>query len=151
MNVIRVKDLNRLVQPAVALTVDPGPGDAFGGLADLEVQFGLPRWPCCAIPGGGGRGAALRAGAPGPGLVAGVRSVPGPGWDEEELIARCRRLDVPTLIVAGAADVRSRWPVGSPAAALPDVARVVLPGAGHLPRVESPGSFGWAVLAHLDR
>ncbi|MER5263767.1 alpha/beta hydrolase [Actinosynnema sp. NPDC002837] len=71
--------------------------------------------------------------------------------DEEEMIARCRDLPVPTLIVDGAADVRPRWAVDSLAAALPDVARVVLPGAGHLPWVESPGSFGWAVLAHLDR
>ncbi len=72
-------------------------------------------------------------------------------WDERELVARCRELDVPTLIVDGAADVRPRWVVDSLADALPDVARVVLPGAGHLPWVESPGSFGWAVLAHLAR
>ncbi|ROP41305.1 alpha/beta fold hydrolase [Saccharothrix texasensis] len=72
-------------------------------------------------------------------------------WDEAELIARCRGLDVPTLIVDGAADLRPRWSVDSLADALPDVARVVLPGAGHVPWVESPGSFGWAVLAHLDR
>ncbi|WP_157621145.1 hypothetical protein [Saccharothrix sp. NRRL B-16348] len=32
-----------------------------------------------------------------------------------------------------------------------EVARVVLPGAGDVPRVESPGSFGWAVLAHPGR
>ena len=72
-------------------------------------------------------------------------------WDEQELVARCRELDVPTLIVDGAADVRPRWSVDSLADALPDVARVVLPGAGHVPWVESPGSFGWAVLAHLTR
>ncbi|MFD1147160.1 alpha/beta fold hydrolase [Saccharothrix hoggarensis] len=72
-------------------------------------------------------------------------------WDEEELVARCRELAVPTLIVDGAADVRPRWAVDSLAEALPDVARVVLPGAGHVPWVESPGSFGWAVLAHLAR
>jgi proline iminopeptidase len=72
-------------------------------------------------------------------------------WDEAELVARCRLLTVPTLIVDGAADVRPRWAVDSLAEALPDVARVVLPGAGHVPWVESPGSFGWAVLAHLAR
>ncbi|GAB3008838.1 alpha/beta fold hydrolase [Saccharothrix stipae] len=71
--------------------------------------------------------------------------------DEAELIARCRALAVPTLIVDGAADIRPRWAVDSLAEALPDVARVVLPGAGHVPWVESPGSFGWAVLAHLTR
>ncbi|WP_033441567.1 alpha/beta fold hydrolase [Saccharothrix sp. NRRL B-16314] len=70
-------------------------------------------------------------------------------WDEEDLVARCRELAVPTLIVDGAADVRPRWAVDSLAEALPDVARVVLPSAGHVPWVESPGSFGWAVLAHL--
>ncbi|WP_367137464.1 alpha/beta fold hydrolase [Saccharothrix sp. HUAS TT1] len=73
------------------------------------------------------------------------------GWDERDLVSRCRVLDVPTLIVDGAADVRPRWAVDSLADALPDVARVVLPGAGHVPWVESPGSFGWAVLAHLAR
>lgn len=70
---------------------------------------------------------------------------------EEDLVARCRELAVPTLIVDGAADPRPRWAVDSLADALPDVARVVLPGAGHVPWVESPGSFGWAVLAHLAR
>ncbi|MBB5804624.1 proline iminopeptidase [Saccharothrix ecbatanensis] len=72
-------------------------------------------------------------------------------WDEQDLVARCRELAVPTLIVDGAADVRPRWAVDSLAEALPDVARVVLPSAGHVPWVESPGSFGWAVLAHLAR
>lgn len=72
-------------------------------------------------------------------------------WDEQDLVRRCRELAVPTLIVDGAADVRPRWAVDSLAGALPDVARVVLPSAGHVPWVESPGSFGWAVLAHLAR
>ncbi|MGW4113365.1 alpha/beta fold hydrolase [Actinosynnema sp. NPDC004786] len=70
---------------------------------------------------------------------------------EAELVARCRDLAVPTLIVDGAADPRPRRAVDPLADALPDVARVVLPGAGHVPWVGSPGSFGWAVLAHLAR
>jgi proline iminopeptidase len=69
--------------------------------------------------------------------------------DEDELVEACRELDVPTLIVDGAADLRPRWAVDSLADALPDVARVVLPNAGHVPWLEAPGSFGWAVLAHL--
>lgn len=72
-------------------------------------------------------------------------------WDERDLVGRCRELNVPTLIVDGAADVRPRWAVDSLAEALPDVARVVLPSAGHVPWVESPGSLGWAVLSHLAR
>jgi pimeloyl-ACP methyl ester carboxylesterase len=129
-------------------------GPVARALTDLEavrVHFGLPRMALL----GHSRGAdvALRYALAHPDRVSSLVCVSGAGqgWDEEELIARCRDLDVPTLIVDGAADVRPRWAADSPVAALPDVARVVLPGAGHLPWVESPGSFGWAVLAHLDR
>ncbi|MEU5693837.1 alpha/beta hydrolase [Actinosynnema sp. NPDC020468] len=69
-------------------------------------------------------------------------------WSEADLVARCRELRVPTLIVDGADDVRPRWAVDSLAAALPVVDRVVLP-AGHLPWVEQPAAFSRAVLAHL--
>lgn len=60
------------------------------------------------------------------------------GWDEAAVLARCRELTVPTLILEGAADVRPRWAVDPLAAALPDVTRVTLPGVGHLPWLEAP-------------
>lgn len=60
-------------------------------------------------------------------------------WREPELVAACRDLPVPTLILEGAEDVRPRWAVDSLADALPDVTRVTLPGVGHLPWIEAPG------------
>jgi proline iminopeptidase len=67
------------------------------------------------------------------------------------LPARCRDLDVPTLIVDGAEDIRPRSSVDSLAAALPLVDRVLLRGAGHLPWVEAPEAFGDAVAGFLSR
>jgi proline iminopeptidase len=59
-------------------------------------------------------------------------------WDEAAVLARCRELAVPALILDGAEDIRPRWAVDALAAALPDVTRVVLPGVGHLPWLEAP-------------
>jgi len=58
-------------------------------------------------------------------------------WQEPELVAECRELPVPTLILAGAEDVRPRWTVDSLAAALPTGTRVTLDGVGHLPWIEA--------------
>ena len=66
-----------------------------------------------------------------------------------ELRAACRALDVPVLIVDGAEDIRPRSAVDSLEEALPHVRRVVLPGAGHLPWVESPDAFREAVTGAL--
>ena len=68
------------------------------------------------------------------GLDADVRA----HWDEAAVLARCRRLAVPTLILEGAEDARPRWAVDRLAAALPEVTRVTLPGVGHLPWLEDP-------------
>ncbi len=70
---------------------------------------------------------------------------------ETDLAARCRELHVPVLIVDGSEDLRPRWAVDSLAAALPDVRRVVLQGAGHLPWVEDPDGFSGAVLGDPRR
>jgi proline iminopeptidase len=59
-------------------------------------------------------------------------------WREPELVAACRDLPVPTLILEGAEDLRPRWAVDPLAAALPTVTRVTLPGVGHLPWIEAP-------------
>jgi proline iminopeptidase len=70
---------------------------------------------------------------------------------ETDLAARCRELPVPVLIVDGGEDLRPRWAVDSLAAALPDVRRVVLAGASHLPWVEDPDGFSGAVLGDPRR
>jgi proline iminopeptidase len=72
-------------------------------------------------------------------------------WREDELLAQCRELEVPTLIVDGARDIRPRWAVDSLAEALPSVTRVTLPEAGHLPWLEDPEGFRSALLSFLSR
>ncbi|WP_042405868.1 alpha/beta fold hydrolase [Streptacidiphilus carbonis] len=66
-------------------------------------------------------------------------------WGTPALRARCTGLRVATLIVDGELDLRPRDAVDSLEAALPEVSRVVLKGAGHLPWVEEPAGFGAAV------
>ncbi|MEV0565322.1 alpha/beta hydrolase [Dactylosporangium sp. NPDC050588] len=70
---------------------------------------------------------------------------------ETDLAARCRELRVPVLVVDGSADLRPRSAVDSLVAALPDVRRVVLEGASHLPWVEDPDGFSGAVLGEPRR
>jgi proline iminopeptidase len=72
-------------------------------------------------------------------------------WHEDELVEQCRKLSVPTLIVDGAQDIRPRSAVDSLAAVLPDVTRVELPAAGHLPWLEDPEGFRSALLSFLSR
>jgi proline iminopeptidase len=71
-------------------------------------------------------------------------------WREAELIAACRELDVPVLIVDGAKDIRPRWAVDSLAAALPKATRVTLPGAGHVPWLDDPEGFRTALRSFLS-
>jgi proline iminopeptidase len=70
-------------------------------------------------------------------------------WHEDELTERCRRLDVPVLIIDGARDLRPRWAVDSLEQALPTVTRVVLSGAGHMPWLEAPAEFRDHLLGFL--
>ena len=70
-------------------------------------------------------------------------------WREPELVAACRTLAVPVLIVDGAQDLRPRWAVDSLAQALPSVTRVVLPEAGHMPWLDAPDEFLAALLDFL--
>ena len=66
-------------------------------------------------------------------------------WREPELEAACRELEVPTLILDGARDSRPRWAVDSLERALPQVTRVRIEGAGHLPWMEAPDRFRGAI------
>ncbi|MEU2288711.1 alpha/beta hydrolase [Streptomyces sp. NPDC013178] len=68
-------------------------------------------------------------------------------WGTPGLYAACQALRVPVLIVDGARDVRPRSAVDSLERALPDVRRVILREAGHLPWTEDPKGFGEAVAS----
>ena len=70
-------------------------------------------------------------------------------FPSDTLLGSCQALQVPVLLVDGAADRRPRRSVDSLERALPDVRRVVLAGAGHLPWVESPAAFRSAVTGFL--
>jgi proline iminopeptidase len=70
-------------------------------------------------------------------------------WGGPQLYDACRALDLPVLIVDGAQDIRPRSAVNSLERALPDVRRVSLPEAGHLPWVEDPKGFREAVVSAL--
>jgi len=69
--------------------------------------------------------------------------------DEAAVLARCRRLTVPVLVLHGADDPRPAAAVDPLAAALPDARVVVVPGAGHLPWVEAPDAVRAAITAFL--
>lgn len=72
-------------------------------------------------------------------------------WHEPALVAACRALTVPVLIIDGAADLRPRWAVDSLERALPSVTRVVLADAGHVPWLEVPDEFASVLLGYLGR
>jgi pimeloyl-ACP methyl ester carboxylesterase len=72
-------------------------------------------------------------------------------WPEDELIAQCRGLEVPVLIIDGEQDLRPRWAVDSLERALPRVTRVILPDAGHIPWLEEPEEFTRPLLAFLEQ
>jgi proline iminopeptidase len=69
--------------------------------------------------------------------------------NQEDLTEQCRALRVPVLIVDGDADIRPRSAVDSLAAALPDVRRVMLAGAGHVPWIERPAEIRQAISTFL--
>jgi proline iminopeptidase len=68
---------------------------------------------------------------------------------DHDVPARCRDLIVPTLIIDGDLDERPRPAVDSLEQALPDVQRVTLAGAGHMPWIEEPAGFRQAIAAFL--
>jgi proline iminopeptidase len=72
-------------------------------------------------------------------------------WREADLVAECHALDVPVLIIDGAADLRPRWAVDSLERALPHVTRVVFPDAGHVPWLELPAEFASRLAAWLRK
>jgi proline iminopeptidase len=76
-------------------------------------------------------------------LPAELRAVP-------DRAGACARIDVPTLLIHGAEDLRPPYVTDSLLAALPTAERVVLAGVGHYPWVEDPDGFQTAVQAFLS-
>ena len=72
-------------------------------------------------------------------------------WHEAELIDACRSFGVPVLIMDGSADLRPRSAVDSLAAALPNMTRVVLPSAGHVPMARCRAAFDPPLLEFLEQ
>ncbi|MEV0096161.1 alpha/beta hydrolase [Streptomyces sp. NPDC050738] len=70
-------------------------------------------------------------------------------WGRPALRNRCEVLKIPVLIVDGEKDIRARRVVDSLETALPDVRRITLRGAGHLPWAEDPEGFRSAVAGFL--
>jgi proline iminopeptidase len=62
-------------------------------------------------------------------------------WDEADLARQCGGLEVPALLVHGAADPRPAWGIDSLAHALPNGSVEVMPGVGHFPWLEAPDAF----------
>jgi proline iminopeptidase len=71
--------------------------------------------------------------------------------DEAELARRCAQLRKPVLVVHGAADPRPVWATDTLVAALPDVRRVTIDGAGHLPWAEQPAAVAGAIGDFIAR
>jgi proline iminopeptidase len=70
-------------------------------------------------------------------------------WSEPALVERCRALEVPTLIIDGARDLRPRWSVDSLAEALPNRTRVRLADSGHFPWLDEPEAFAERLRAFV--
>ena len=69
--------------------------------------------------------------------------------DERVMTERCRRLDVPALVINGDGDPRPVSAVQSLVEALPDARLEVIQGAGHLPWVERNDAFAGIVRGFL--
>jgi proline iminopeptidase len=68
---------------------------------------------------------------------------------DNDVPAQCRTLDIPTLVIHGAEDIRPSWAVDSLHRALPRCRRLTITHAGHVPWVEDAGSFRKAVTGFL--
>jgi proline iminopeptidase len=71
------------------------------------------------------------------------------GQEEQALVARIAALDVPALVLHCEGDPRPAWACDSLVEALPRVARVVVPNAGHEPWLENAAGVQHALRAFL--
>lgn len=118
-----------------------------------DREWAILQWSADFVDPASARRHAGRLGTPWFGInyecSSGINSEIGQYLRDHDMPRRCRDLTVPTLIVDGDQDVRPRWAVDSLARSLPDVQRVTLDGAGHLPWVEDPAGFRHAVANYL--
>jgi proline iminopeptidase len=70
---------------------------------------------------------------------------------EADVLAACRTLAVPVLVVHGARDPRPVWAVRSLVEALPDAELAVLETVGHLPSLEDAAAFGHVTRKFVTR
>ncbi len=71
--------------------------------------------------------------------------------DETDVLARCRALDLPVLMVDGAEDPRPAWALDGMEEALPRAERYALPGVGHMPWVEDPEGLASVLRGFIER
>ncbi len=71
--------------------------------------------------------------------------------EQESLVPRLPEIRCPSLVLVGEEDRSFVEPARVMAAALPDAALVVIPGAGHQPQFEAPSAWFAAVRDHLRR
>ncbi|MGH3145674.1 MAG: alpha/beta fold hydrolase [Rubrobacter sp.] len=70
--------------------------------------------------------------------------------DEGSLLAGCRALDVPVLVVDGAEDPRPAWALDVLVGVLPRVERHTIAGAGHVPWLEDRSGFASILRGFLE-
>jgi len=85
------------------------------------------------------------------GLAHTLRGVIAAGADVARLAPRLAGVEVPALVIVGAADRGSRAPSDALAAALPRAELVVVPDAGHVVNLQQPVAFNAALTAFLER
>ena len=71
--------------------------------------------------------------------------------DEADILAQCRTLDFPVLVVDGAGDPRPAWALDSMAEALLHSERHALPDVGHMLWAESPQSLASILREFIGR
>jgi proline iminopeptidase len=121
---------------------------------DEDREYAILQWSADFVDPATARQHAERMATPWPGInwdcAASINTEISRYLLDHDVRARCRTLTVPTLIVDGALDVRPRWAVDSLEQSLPNVHRVTLTDAGHLPWIENPDGFRRAVTGFLD-
>jgi proline iminopeptidase len=70
---------------------------------------------------------------------------------EDEMLERCRTLEVPVRIVHGSGDPRPLWAVDGLVTALPAAQLTVLDGVGHLPWLEDHTAFDRVAREFVER
>jgi proline iminopeptidase len=118
-----------------------------------DREYAILQWSADFVDPATARHHAERMATPWPGInwdcASSINTEVSRYLQDHDVAARCRNLTVPTLIIDGGQDLRPRWAVDSLEQSLPNVRRVTLTSAGHLPWVEDAGGFRRAVARFL--